>query len=170
VGSRSHDQMGLSEQEIEAVYAARYRSFRHGAAAIVGDYERAHDVVQEAFARALSGRRGFRGGSPEAWVWRIVERQALDARRLPLGVEWQDSFAIGAEDPERDAELAAALAGLPARRRLVVFLRYFADLPYGDIARLCGIDEAPWAPRLPRPMPTSGRRSRSRRSSCDPPA
>ena len=51
--------MGLSEQEIERMYDARNRSFRHGAAAIVGDYERAHDVVQEAFARALGARRGF---------------------------------------------------------------------------------------------------------------
>jgi RNA polymerase sigma factor (sigma-70 family) len=141
VGSRSHDQMGLSEQEIERVYGARYRSFRHGAAAIVGDYERAHDVVQEAFALALGARGGFRGGSPEAWLWRIVEREALDARRAPLGVEWQDGFSLAVEDPQRDAELAEALRRLPPRRRLVVFLRYFADLPYRDIARLCGIDE-----------------------------
>jgi RNA polymerase sigma factor (sigma-70 family) len=133
--------MELSEDEIERVYGARYRSFRHGAAAIVGDYERAHDVVQEAFARALASRGRFRGGSPEAWVWRIVERQALDVRRRPAGVEWQDGFELALEDPERDPELAAALRGLPPRRRLVVFLRYFADLPYGDIARLCGIDE-----------------------------
>jgi RNA polymerase sigma factor (sigma-70 family) len=133
--------MGLSESDIERLYAARYRSFRHGAAAIVGDYERAHDVVQEAFARALAARSGFRGSSPEAWVWRIVERQALDARRRPAVVEWQEGFELALEVPERDPELAAALRALPPRRRLVVFLRYFADLPYGDIARLCGIDE-----------------------------
>jgi RNA polymerase sigma factor (sigma-70 family) len=140
--------MGLSEQEVERVYAARYRSFRHGAAAIVGDYERAHDVVQDAFARALAARGGFRGGSPEAWVWRIVERQALDARRGPAGVEWQDGFVLGAEDPERDAELAAALLRLPARRRLVVFLRYFADLSYTEIAETCGISEGTVAATL----------------------
>jgi len=49
--------MGLSEEEIERFYGARYRSFRHGVAAIVGDYERAHDVVQEAFARAQCAPR-----------------------------------------------------------------------------------------------------------------
>jgi hypothetical protein len=91
------------------MHDARYRSFRHGAAAIVGDYERAHDVVQEAFARALGARRGFRGGSPEAWLWRIVEREALDARRAPLGVQWQDGFSLAVEDPQRDTELAEAL-------------------------------------------------------------
>jgi RNA polymerase sigma-70 factor (ECF subfamily) len=132
--------MPLSEQDVERLYQRRYRSFRHGAAAIVGDYERAHDVVQEAFARAFAARGDFRGGSAEAWLWTIVKRQAFDARRegeLP----WQDAFELGAEDPERDPELAVALRRLPPRRRLVVFLRYFADLQYSEIARLCEIDE-----------------------------
>jgi RNA polymerase sigma factor (sigma-70 family) len=132
--------MPLSEKDVERLYERRYRSFRHGAAAIVGDYERAHDVVQEAFARALAARRKFRGGSPEAWLWTIVKRQALDARR-PAELAWQEAFELGAEDPERDPELAGALRRLPPRRRLIVFLRYFADLDYGEIARLCEIDE-----------------------------
>jgi DNA-directed RNA polymerase specialized sigma24 family protein len=77
--------MAASCDEIEQLYARRYRSFRHAAAVIVGDYERAHDVLQEAFARALGARRGFRGGSLDAWDWRIVEREAFDARRVPAG-------------------------------------------------------------------------------------
>jgi RNA polymerase sigma-70 factor (ECF subfamily) len=140
--------MGLSEDEIERVYAARYRSFRHGAAAILGDYERAHDVVQEAFVRALARRRGFRGGSPEAWVWRIVERQGFDARRAPAGAEWVEAFSLAVEAPEVDPELAEAIRRLAPRRRLVVFLRYFADLPYSDIARLCAISEGTVAATL----------------------
>jgi RNA polymerase sigma-70 factor (ECF subfamily) len=132
--------MPLSEQEVERLYERRYRSFRHGAAAIVGDYERAHDIVQEAFARALRARAGFRGGSPEAWLWTIVKRQALDARATG-DVPWQEAFELAAEDPARDPEVADALRRLPPRRRLVVFLRYFADLQYGEIARLCEIGE-----------------------------
>jgi RNA polymerase sigma-70 factor (ECF subfamily) len=132
--------MPLSENDVERLYEGRYRSFRHGAAAIVGDYEQAHDVVQEAFVRALGARKDFRGGSPEAWLWTIVKRQALDARR-PTELPWQDAFELGAEDPERDPELAAALRRLAPRRRLIVFLRYFADLQYDEIARLCEIDE-----------------------------
>jgi DNA-directed RNA polymerase specialized sigma24 family protein len=71
--------MGLSEHEIERVYGARYRSFRHGAAAIVGDYERAHDVVQEAFARRARGaarlsRRLARGMA-------VADRRAGGGRR-----------------------------------------------------------------------------------------
>jgi DNA-directed RNA polymerase specialized sigma24 family protein len=38
-----------------------------------------------------------------------------------------------------DPDLAAAIRALPPRRRLIVFLRYFADLPYDAIAELAGI-------------------------------
>lgn len=140
--------MAASSEEIEALYLRRYRSFRHAAAAIVGDHERAHDVVQEAFARGLAARRGFRGGSLEAWMWRIVERQAFDARRAPAGQPLQEGFDVALADPDRDPQLTAALRQLPPRRRLVVFLRYFADLPYRDIARLCSIDEGTVAATL----------------------
>jgi RNA polymerase sigma-70 factor (ECF subfamily) len=37
---------------------------------------------------------------------------------------------------------------LPPRRRLVVFLRYFADLPYAEIAAIAGISEGTVAATL----------------------
>jgi RNA polymerase sigma-70 factor (ECF subfamily) len=40
---------------------------------------------------------------------------------------------------ERDPVLTAALRRLPPRRRLIVFLRYFADLSYDEIADVCEI-------------------------------
>ena len=141
--------MALSAEELEDVYHRRYAPFRHGAAVIVGDFERAHDVVQDAFAQALAERRRFRGGTIEAWVWRIVERKALDVRRARTPLPLLDDEAV--ELPERegvDPALAAAVRGLPPRRRLVVFLRYFGDLSYADIARLCGIGEGAVAATL----------------------
>jgi RNA polymerase sigma factor (sigma-70 family) len=42
-------------------------------------------------------------------------------------------------DRDRDPELAAALRQLPPRRRLIVFLRYFADLSYAEIAEVCDV-------------------------------
>lgn len=140
--------MGASHDDIESLYARRYGSFRHAAALIVGDYEGAHDVVQEAFARALAARRSFRGGSLDAWIWRIVQRQAFDARRGVGHQALDAAFAPASIEPERDPALAAALRSLAPRRRLVVFLRYFADLPYRDIAQLCGIDEGTVAATL----------------------
>jgi RNA polymerase sigma factor (sigma-70 family) len=145
---QSHDHMGISAADLEQLYRRRYRTFRHGAAAIVGEYERAHDVVQDAFARALAARATFRGGSAEAWVWRIVERQALDARGAAPTFELGHDFELELDEPQHDPALAAAIRNLPPRRRLVVFLRYFADLPYREIARLCGIDEGTVAATL----------------------
>lgn len=37
--------------------------------------------------------------------------------------------------------LAEALQALPPKRRLIVFLRYFADLSYAEIGELCGVSE-----------------------------
>ena len=125
--------------ELERVYASRYNGFRHAVVAIVGDYEQAHDVVQDGFARAFANRGRFRGGSLEAWVWTIVVRRALDLRRrrrpAPLGPEVNAAFV----PEEADPELARALRALSPRRRLVVFLRYFADLSYEQIADVCGL-------------------------------
>ena len=124
---------------IEELYQARYANFRHGIAAVLGDYEAAHDAVQEGFARAFAERDRFRGGSLEAWVWRIVYRQALELLRGRRAVPLEDGFDANLVKSKRDPQLAAAIRALPPRRRLIVFLRYFADLPYAAIAETCGV-------------------------------
>jgi RNA polymerase sigma-70 factor (ECF subfamily) len=125
---------------IEHLYRERYVRFRNGVAPVAGSYEAAHDAVQEGFARALRARAKFSGrGSLEGWVWRIVLRTALEQRQegeeLPL-----DELDLAFVEPERDDALSAAVRSLPPRRRLVVFLRYFADLPYETIAEALEID------------------------------
>jgi RNA polymerase sigma factor (sigma-70 family) len=127
-----------SADEIERVYAERYASFRRAVGAIVGDEERAHDAVQDGFARALAKRRQFKGGSLEAWVWRIVVREAFDQRRRPL-VALEEELDTGLVVSDRDPELVEAIRRLAPRRRLIVFLRYFGDLSYEQIAELMGI-------------------------------
>jgi RNA polymerase sigma-70 factor (ECF subfamily) len=107
----------------------------------MGSYDTAHDVVQDAFAQALVKRRGFRGeGSLGGWVWRIAFRLALKERRRE-GSLALDEVEPAVVEPERDPELAATLTLLPPRQRLIVFLHYFADLPYGGIAEICAISE-----------------------------
>jgi RNA polymerase sigma-70 factor, ECF subfamily len=134
-------------EALERLYREEYVSFRNGVAPVVGSYEDARDVVQEAFARALRSRGDFRGeGSLRAWVWRIALRVALEHRR-----GHESSFEVldpGLVESERDPELAAALRRLPPRKRLVVFLRYFADLSYAEIAEVGGISEGTVAAAL----------------------
>lgn len=141
--------MDTRARAIEHLYRSRYVSFRNSLATVTGSYETAADVVQEAFARALAERGRFRGeGSLEAWVWRIALRTALESRRRPALAPLDSSLDPALVEPERDPELARALRRLPPRRRLIVFLRYFADLSYEAIAEVCGISEGTVAASL----------------------
>jgi RNA polymerase sigma-70 factor (ECF subfamily) len=121
-------------------------------ATITGSYEAAYDVVQEAFAQALRDREQFRGeGSLAAWVWRIALRLALRGRSSNGRRELTLDEAVEAApvlSGGRDPRLAKALKRLSPQRRLIVFLRYFADLSYGEIASLCEISEGTVAATL----------------------
>jgi RNA polymerase sigma factor (sigma-70 family) len=133
--------MDEKEEALERLYRERYGRFRDGLATITGSYDTAHDVVQDAFAQALVKRRRFRGeGSLEGWVWRIAFRLALKERQRGQRADL-DRIEPAVVQPERDPELAAALQRLPARKRLIVFLHYFADMSYAEIARICSISE-----------------------------
>ena len=133
---------------VEAVYRSRYANFRNALATVTGSWDSAHDVVQEAFAEALAQRHTFRGGSLEAWIWRVALRTAF--RRAGSETAQGNGAAVepAVVEPERDPELAAALRRLPPRRRLIVFLRYFADLSYAQIAEACGVSEGTVAATL----------------------
>jgi RNA polymerase sigma-70 factor, ECF subfamily len=138
-------------RDIEELYRARYTAFRNGMVGFTGDYESARDVVQEAFARALRDRKQYRAkGSLAAWVWRIAVRVALESRRNGRGTLSLEQLAAEAPPPpgDHDPELADALQQLSPRRRLLVFLHYFADLSYGEIADVCGISQGTVAATL----------------------
>ena len=142
--------MPATVEAIEELYRSRYASYRGGVAALTG-YDAARDVVQEAFAQALRDRKDFRGeGSLAGWVWQIAFRAALRARTKGGRELTLDELVEAAPVPraERDPELAEAVRGLAPRRRLVVYLRYFADLPYGEIASLLDISEGTVAATL----------------------
>jgi RNA polymerase sigma-70 factor, ECF subfamily len=143
--------VGADADAIEAVYRSRHSGFRNALATVTGSPDSARDAVQEGFAIALAKRSQFRGGSLEAWVWKIALRCALQGRRAGLRTELNGSLeAIDPRlmAPERDPLLADAIRGLPPRRRLMVFLRYFADLTYADIAEACDVSEGTVAAAL----------------------
>jgi RNA polymerase sigma factor (sigma-70 family) len=134
---------------IERVYEDRFVPFANALATVTGSYESGRDAAQEGFARALRRRRQFRGdGTLEAWIFRIALRAALELRRSGREVPLDEVIDPGLVEPERDPELAEALRALPPRRRLVVFLRYFADLSYSEIAAACEISEGTVAAAL----------------------
>ena len=134
-------------EALEELYRERYVGFRNSLAPVVGSSDAARDVVQEAFAIALrEHRRLRRGESLAAWVWRIAFRLALRERSRRQTSELFDAPELLA--PERDPALADAIRSLPPRRRLVVFLRYFAGFSYEEIAAALEIGEGTVAATL----------------------
>jgi RNA polymerase sigma-70 factor (ECF subfamily) len=129
------------------VYRNGFGAFARVAATVTGDHESARDAVQDAFATAVRKRRAFRGDGPlDAWVWRIVLNTArAHTRRRPRN-ELSDTLlqsptasSNGTPTDPAEAALRTALALLPERQRLAVFLRYYADLDYDAIAVALGV-------------------------------
>lgn len=137
--------MAMRRHEIAELYTRRYVGFRNALATITGSYDSASDVVQDAFAQALRQRRTFRGeGTAEAWIWRIAVRLAIheSVQRKRHAVSTNGAvpdLETDLPEPVHDPDLVDALRALPARRRLIVFLHYFADLSYEQIAEICDV-------------------------------
>ena len=139
---RSRRKTGASLAQIEAVYRSRFHEYCGVAAAILNDREAGRDAVQEAFAGAVRRRSSFDArGSLEAWLWRAVVNAALSERRRrsrPVPERCPDvAGSPNGHVPEGDVH--DAIARLPERQRLVLFLRYYADLDYRAIADALGI-------------------------------
>jgi RNA polymerase sigma-70 factor (ECF subfamily) len=133
---------GASLAELEALYTRRFADFASVAAAILHDRDAGRDAVQEAFAKAVRIRSGFRReGSLEGWLWRLLVTTALDERRRRT----RDADRLARLDYSLsnghvpDDDVSAAIAALPDRQKLVLFLRYYADLEYTAIADVLGI-------------------------------
>jgi RNA polymerase sigma factor (sigma-70 family) len=135
---------GASVEALESVYRADLSKFVRAASAVTGDEAAGMDAVQEAFVQAVRKRASFNGDAPlEAWVWRIVVNEARHSRaRRQRQLERERAHIAQATNhlPEHDAAVRVWVASLPERQRLVVFLRYFADLDYRSIATALDIE------------------------------
>jgi RNA polymerase sigma factor (sigma-70 family) len=86
-------------------------------------------------------RQRWRGDAPlEAWIWGIVVNEARrrgrghDSRPISDTSSDDASSENGLGDPIR-----SLVAALPERQRLILFLRYYADLDYRSIADALGV-------------------------------
>jgi RNA polymerase sigma-70 factor, ECF subfamily len=136
-----NDLAAPSVAELEALYRERFAAFARVASAIAGDEQRGVDAVQDAFANAILGLADYRGEAPlEAWLWRIVLNAALSLRRRQRPEPDAPPAASGNGRPDDDYEVRTWIAALPERQRLAVFLRYYADLDYRNIAHALGVE------------------------------
>jgi RNA polymerase sigma factor (sigma-70 family) len=128
---------------IEAVYREQLGSFVRLATAVTRDEQAAYDAVHDAFVRAVRYRGRLRDlETAPGWVCRIVlnearKRSTIERRHAASPLE---TAAEPATNGHRElGAAAAALASLPERQRLALFLRYYADLDYAGIAEALGI-------------------------------
>jgi RNA polymerase sigma factor (sigma-70 family) len=132
---------------LEELYRSRYLRFLRVCMGILREEATAHDAVQEGFARALRGAKTYEGsGSLEAWTWRIVINAAQDAykaradREISLQSMTEEVGPTESHLSLVDSSVQDWLRALPPRQRLVLFLRYYADLDYRSIATVLDIE------------------------------
>ena len=133
---------GASLIDLESAYRGRYPDLLRVATAIAGSVESGRDAVHDAFVDLIRARRNYRqNGHLEAWAWAAVvnaaRKQARRRDSLPLKEEALDGTSTSNED-SRHGAVRAAIARLPERQRLALFLRYYADLDYASIAEALG--------------------------------
>jgi RNA polymerase sigma-70 factor, ECF subfamily len=118
---------------------------------IVRRHEVADDVAQEAFVKAHQSLASFDTSRPFGpWICRIAANLAINQVRSP---QWREQelpderhVASRAQGPlggvlhrEAQAQMQAALSGLPAEQRAVFVLRSVEELSYQEIADALGI-------------------------------
>jgi len=142
------DVPSAGEAGFAELYRARFSDLAGQLYAFTGDAGDAHDLVQEAFARAWQRWRTVSGyDDPGGWVRRVAWNLAINRhRRLARFRRWARRVpppepVIGA-GPER-VVLVAALRKLPAAQRRALVLHYLADLSIADIAGESGVAEGP---------------------------
>lgn len=134
-----------------AFVRARQGALLRAAYLVCGDHHLAEDLLQDALVKLASRWERIRDEAPEAYVRRILYRDAISRwrrTRREVSVDHHDPDGRLARlrherHPVQDwvsgADVRDALLLLPPRQRAVIVLRYFEDLSEADIAATLGI-------------------------------
>src|SRR5918998_4040210 len=140
-----------TDSDFDLWAAERGRSLLVFATAVTGDREAARDAVQDALVAVyLRWRRLVAGGEPDAYARRVIVNRPITwwrrlgrRERLTAFDDQSGPATEAAEDGLADTDLARRLlAGLPARQRAAVALRFYDDLPFAEIATVLDCTES----------------------------
>ena len=143
-GVRDHDDRRMAEDDFDALFRRELGPITRAAYLVVGDWEVACELTQDAFVAALRHWDTVRTlDRPGAWVRRVAIRDAVRSRRRRARgrVLESESARVDGATPPIGPDLRGALLGLPARQRAAIALHYLDDLPVAEIAAVLGCSE-----------------------------
>jgi RNA polymerase sigma factor (sigma-70 family) len=116
---------------------------------LCGDGFVAEELAQDAFARLCRDWwRVRRMDHPEAWLQRVATNLALSRfRRRSAERRAKQKLEAGSlpqprPDHAGDLSVRQAVSALPPRQRAALVLRFYADLPFAEIAQLMDVKES----------------------------
>jgi RNA polymerase sigma factor (sigma-70 family) len=121
---------------LDGLFRSRWGPSVRLATVLTSDRAVAEELVQEAFLEVMQRWDGV--DNPEGYLRTVVVNRCRNHQRhLGVGRRRTPPPAppLTVDAPELD-ELWAALARLQPRRRMALVLRFYEDLPIGEIARL----------------------------------
>lgn len=120
----------------------------HYAARLVGDVEKARDLVQETFLRLWREGPAVLGDNPPAWLFTVCRNLAFDNLRKEkrmVSLSGTDDIAMAGEAPDQSLEHQQGMSGvleamgrLPRAQQEVLRLKFQNGLSYKDISRVTG--------------------------------
>lgn len=128
------------DRDFDELYYASYRSVLRAVLVLLPTSEDAHDVVQEAFARALAGwAKVSQLDNPAAWVRHVAINAAIDAgrRERRRRFAYRRLLARQRDVPAPTADsvdVVRALQQLKPAQRQALVLHYLLDMSVEDIA------------------------------------
>ncbi len=134
--------------ERERLIVEQIPHLRRYALALLGDRDRANDLVQDCLERGLSRWHLWRPGNLRAWLFTIMHNINANARRraarAPLGVALDTAEFLAPVPPAQEdglnlAALQRALAVLPEDQRAVLLLVGLEGFAYAEAAKILGI-------------------------------
>ncbi|MGE0306129.1 MAG: SigE family RNA polymerase sigma factor [Acidimicrobiia bacterium] len=124
-----------STDAFDSFYANEHRAVLRLATALVDDPSRAEELVQDCFERAYL--RWSHLDNPNGFLRHaVVNACRSELRRRRVARLWTAPRIRDDEMPEPQLELLAALRDLAPRKRLVLVLRFYADLTEPAIAEI----------------------------------
>ena len=142
-----------SESWIQASVARWESDLLRYALHLVGDAERARDVVQETFLKLCQQDREQLDGHLVEWLFTVCRNGALDVRRKEQRMTTMtldtamDSVSLdplpddAAEQQDESNRLLRIMSGLPANQQEVLRLKFQHSLSYREISSITGLSE-----------------------------